>query len=661
MATNDKKYMLNDYFLLGSNTETVKLFLPLALLIILFIMLPFYFFTKGGYEKHIQSLLLTEAKNLQLMRYSMVRDLELLSLDMQILMESESLKAYIHDPNPDTTQALSDRFYRFSRDRGKYYQIRYIDNNGQEKVRINFNGNQFEKVPEEQLQNKADRYYFKNSIILNRGDLYLSPLDLNVEHGQVEIPHKPVMRIAAPLYRDSENKPTGILILNYLAATMLNRYERVTPENNAGSYFILNQNGYWIKEESGQNEWGFMFSDGHSFAKAQPRVWDRLENQSTNIIETAAGFYLTETITIREELKLTSITVNEQSSLEEKWYLVCHIKSSNLGFASYLQNYRTIIIILALGLILSLIAAWYLAKRKIEKKSARKSVRLLSQGIEQSPAAVVITSMEGDILYVNPKFEEMSGYTYEEVRGQNPRLFKSGATSAEVYEDLWATICNKQTWAGEFENKDKDGNPYYVSARITPLLDKREKIEYFIGIQEDISERMRLQKILEETAITDSLTGAYNRGHFLVLCEQEIKRQQRYGSSVTLMLFDLDHFKNINDTYGHFTGDEVLKLFVSCISAELRETDVFGRLGGEEFAAMVVETDSKSALLLAERLRKSVENMVVLVENQEITVTVSIGLTQWQKQDEKVSDVLKRADNALYQAKGNGRNRVELL
>ena len=300
----------------------------------------------------------------------------------------------------------------------------------------------------------------------------------------------------------------------------------------------------------------------------------------------------------------------------------------------------------------------HLAVNRANKERSDRAVALLSTAIEQSPAAAVITDKNGLIRYANPKFLAMSGYRREEIAGQNPRIFKSGETPEEVYRDLWQTIQAGRVWAGEFRNRKKDGLPYIVSAKISPILLKSGAITGYLAIQEDITETRRLQQQLERLATIDGLTGTYNRCHFLHLFSQELRREERYGMPLCLLIFDLDHFKAINDTYGHQTGDRVLEECARVVDSTLRETDIFGRLGGEEFGVVLLQTDLDGARLLAERLRAAIEKMRIACEGVNIRVTVSIGGTQWDRNDRKVEVIMNRADNALYEAKRRGRNQV---
>ena len=174
-------------------------------------------------------------------------------------------------------------------------------------------------------------------------------------------------------------------------------------------------------------------------------------------------------------------------------------------------------------------------------------------------------------------------------------------------------------------------------------------------LQVEIEQRKNLEEQLWQLAQTDGLTGLANRRHFMDEANSEIGRSKRYQHPVSLLMIDIDHFKNINDTHGHDAGDEVLKQLTELCRHRLRKNDLFGRLGGEEFAVLTQEESANSAKYTGERLRSAVEEHFA---STPYAVTISIGITDLRPGDNGIGDMLKRADNALYEAKHQGRNRI---
>jgi two-component system cell cycle response regulator len=181
----------------------------------------------------------------------------------------------------------------------------------------------------------------------------------------------------------------------------------------------------------------------------------------------------------------------------------------------------------------------------------------------------------------------------------------------------------------------------------------------FIASYTDITDRKHMERELRRLATTDALTGANNRRRFTEISERELQRCKRYGHPLSVMILDADKFKNVNDTYGHEAGDRVLKTLAEVCKTQLRDVDVFGRFGGEEFTLTFPETTREMAIEAAERLRVALsESPVELDDGTTIDFTVSIGATVLMDEADTLGIMLQRADAALYQAKENGRNRV---
>ncbi len=197
---------------------------------------------------------------------------------------------------------------------------------------------------------------------------------------------------------------------------------------------------------------------------------------------------------------------------------------------------------------------------------------------------------------------------------------------------------------------------FIVSAQ--PLLDLTAETTGVVATYRNITDRKLIEEDLRRMATTDPLTGAFNRREFMRRAQEEIDRSKRYHTPLTLLMIDIDHFKSVNDTYGHDAGDDVLKQMVSESQTLLRGSDPFYRLGGEEFAAILTHTLPEQAVLAAERLRRALKALTVSTSGGEIRFTVSIGLASMDQGGLSLEQIMKKADTALYEAKDRGRDQV---
>lgn len=207
---------------------------------------------------------------------------------------------------------------------------------------------------------------------------------------------------------------------------------------------------------------------------------------------------------------------------------------------------------------------------------------------------------------------------------------------------------------------DGPSDTQWFEGRVYPIKDKSNAINSVIWLAINITDRKNLEERLKELSEKDSLTGAYNRRHFMQIFDQEFSIAKRYNTKLAVLLIDIDNFKEINDTYGHDGGDAVLKRFVMFCEDILRQSDLFARYGGEEFIVMLPNTPSLGAAIIAERIRANIEEMVVTYEQQTIKFTISIGISLVMDADVNSNAILTRADSALYQAKKTGRNKIEI-
>ena len=292
--------------------------------------------------------------------------------------------------------------------------------------------------------------------------------------------------------------------------------------------------------------------------------------------------------------------------------------------------------------------------------------------LESTTMLVGMLDKEGNLLSWNTALEERKGFRRE---GGDLKSLLSPSSESFFYELLAATLKTRTRIRGGLEFAGKLRNDHFMCL-LVPMPGQRilfiaEQVTLTSTLEAVTAELQRTKRILtiketelkavlaqaEEVSHTDALTFLPNRRYIIGNLQQEVNFADRYGTPLTISMLDLDHFKNINDTYGHTAGDEVLRTLASELRNHIRHPDMIGRYGGEEFMILLPHSTLKAASEQAERLRKHVRSLGIKSGENEITVTVSIGIAQYRVDGETWEDLLNRADAALYEAKNTGRDR----
>lgn len=575
------------------------------------------------YQIHIQlahqKIQRNDTLNIELMKKTVASILDNIVSDVLFLAEHNEISGNFDRNNLTSRTNIINEFVAFAKNKKLYDQIRYINNNGKEIVRINFNSGTPIAVPNNLLQKKKNRYYFSETLKLNKREIYWSPFDLNIENGVIEKPIKPTIRVGTSVYDKKGNK-RGILLVNYYGENLINELLHAGA-NISDEIMLLNEKGYWLMAPNPKLEWGFMFNNNHAFSKTYPNEWNKISSSAQGQFYSENGLFSFTTISPQTIKNNTNKTDNSQ--IISNWKITSRVSPEALAnarnefinqnfwlyiivftlamfgsaFASrlwvkhkhseaqteYERGFRTILENVKLAAVsldingkilfcnnyLLQISGWeqhqvlgenwfntFIHKdnqnscKKIiaaaiksstgaildegeiitrqnknhlfawnatlsydidgevsgitllgiditEQRKNEEQLRKLSRAVEQSPNTVMITNNEGKIEYINPKFTELTGYTSEEIIGNNPSILKSGETSKDDYNNLWQTIKNGGEWKGEFHNQKKSGELYWESARISAIRNPAGEITHFLAVKEDITERKLLQQEVE--------------------------------------------------------------------------------------------------------------------------------------------------------------------
>ncbi len=291
-----------------------------------------------------------------------------------------------------------------------------------------------------------------------------------------------------------------------------------------------------------------------------------------------------------------------------------------------------------------------------ERKKAESQMQKLSRALEQTADAVLITDCNGVIEYVNPAFEQVTGYAAAEAMGRQPNLLKSGRQGQGFYDNMWKTILAGEVFNDVLINRRKDGSLYYEEKTITPLKDVDGRITHFVATGKDITERMQTQERLAYMAQHDPLTELPNRTLLLDRLKQSLAGARWRQRRAAVLFVDLDRFKTINDTLGHEVGDRLLQQLAERFQRSVRDGDTVARFGGDEFVILLddVATEDDVAGVAKKVLQALAPPFQV--DHQTLYVTASIGVSLFPNDGDDASTLLKNADIAMYRAKDMGRN-----
>lgn len=281
---------------------------------------------------------------------------------------------------------------------------------------------------------------------------------------------------------------------------------------------------------------------------------------------------------------------------------------------------------------------------------------LLASALASVANAIFITDTTGHIRWANRAFCRLSGYSIEELLGHTPKLLKSGMQRDAFYAELWRTIRAGKAWRGILVDRAKDGARYTVDQTITPLLDANGAITHFIAIQQDVLPPGPIEEQDHYLARHDLLTGLPNRLHFREIGQQQLADARGRAHPFAVLFVDLDKFKEVNDNFGHASGDGLLLAVAQRLTRAVRESDTVARFGGDEFAILLAKfSDRRVVTSLAHKLNHAMAQPFV-VGDKTLHISASIGAAICPADGDDPDELMRKADEAMYSVKKRGGN-----
>ena len=555
---------------------------------------------------------------------------------LNTFINNNVLMSYVKDQEKHENE-IKNIFMSIANTTPDIMQLRYIDKKGFEKIRVD--RNKYSDTPfftkKEKLQNKSNRYYFKETKQLKKTEsIWFSKLDLNIEYGKLQYPIVSTIRVAKPIIIN--NKFEGIVIVNIFAEKFIEKLTKSLHFKIA----ILNKKEEYIHHFDNPNKsWSEFFKERNSFSEDCNMKDKFIIDEITNA---KIPFFTKniENLIPNNKLNLIFIpnktTQQEVSSIQKKYILYFII--------------LTLLISIPISILLSRIPFKYTRKLINNKDNL---LDIIDEHVLYSTS-----DLQGNITDISEAVCKLTKYTKNELLGKSHSIFRHPDTPDDAFQSMWSTIIKGNTWHGEIKNLDKDNNVFWIDATITPNFDDNAKIVGFTAIRENITDK----KIIEALSITDELTTLYNKRYFNKMFTKELKSAKRINAFFVLVILDIDNFKLFNDTYGHKEGDMVLqKIGVLIQKMFKRSYDFAFRVGGEEFAIIFLENDISKIKPYIERVRKGIEDLKIPHElnNGYGVVTASLGYKVINENTNLTEDeIYTQADQGLYAAKKRGRNQI---
>lgn len=598
-------------------------------------------------------------------------DFEKVTSDLMILAHAPFVRRFLESGSAEHKKGMTELFVDVLQEKQIYDQIRYLDASGKEVIRINLQAGKAQVVPEADLQDKKGRYFFQDSIRLSEDEVYVSPLDLNIEQGKIETPYKPMIRIGTPVFNRAGEKK-GVILLNLYGGKLIDDF--LQGMGAEGHEMLINRDGDWLSSPDRSQEWGFMFGNPHAFAKRYPVEWQTMSAGKTGSFITATGLLTYDTVYPLRASQHSSTgsplpvgaSSRELGQTDYFWKVVSFVPIADVPAVTSpaQRSFLT-----AFGFVLVLLASLsgYLTVLLINRRRLRQEVfdseKQLREITSTLGEGVYVLDEAGLITYVNPEAERLLGWSSEGLLGQHAHnLFHHHLEDGTFLPESECAI-NKVIQSGQvYRNEDemfwrKDGSSLPVGVSSSPIF-REGKVAGSVVAFQDVTERKRSHEEIRRLALYDTLTDLPNRRLLLDRLSRSLVQAKRYQRSLAIMFLDLDHFKEINDTLGHDVGDELLKVVATRLHASVRDGDTVARQGGDEFVVLLAEVaQPEDATQVAEKLLLALQEPI-LVNGHELHISGSVGISIYPVNGtDDVQELMKKADIAMYAAKQAGRNR----
>lgn len=501
--------------------------------------------------------------------------------DLMVIKESNEFNYYLNNTNNHSKENLAQLFFRLAKSKPNFAQIRFLDKDGYEQVRVNNNNGNIEIVSDDELQYKGDRYYVINSTQLKDGEFYFSPLDLNIENGEIEIPYKPLFRITTPIYKD--NQFFGTIIINHLASNILdiineNVSRDKTPFIDA---YLVNEDGYYLYNEDETKLFSYMFDEYNYNIKDiipnfdlekdlnQPFIVDHylytISNISSENNEEALSFYLIQTF-----------DMNDLSIIESRLIL-------NL-------NIFELLLLIFTDFLAFIFVLFFFYRNK-----DKEQIALTSLIADNTNDGIVITDKKTNIIFVNKAYEKITGYTRDEIIGKKTSFFKSGLHQNSFYKKMWNSLNNNKVWLGELWDKKKNGLLYPKQLKIYAFENKyTNSVQKYVGIFSDLTKEKESETNLRKIKNYNFETNLPNQNLLFKLIKTQINKPET--KMFGIFCFSIVNFDSVTLNKEKNDINKIITQFIKDIQKLIDKKDFLAQISRDTFVVGILSYENKDEI-----------------------------------------------------------------
>ena len=493
-------------------------FLKIIILVTFFSSIILATYLNGVFEKIENNYKIDAEKNNEL-QYNKIEK-NILNTKKDILYIASLYKYFFNNTNYNQEEQLNlftQSLTRIIESRKVYAQVRFLDIKGFEVVRVDYKDSKSIIIEKEKLQDKSDRYYFKEALELNDGEIYLSKFDLNSEKGQIEVPYNPTLRLATPV-SNNDGKIIGYILINYLGEELLSDLK---SSSNDIKNLLLDTKSYYLVGFKPDEEWAFMFNKNINFQNSYPEIWNKFKTTTINNSFTIQHNHMH--FSLKNINPVDIISPNRETESRRNWTIVSYINHEKVLEKFYEFLYSIKFLMLGFGLIIltfTYIISLYM--KKIYEKNIR--IEISDEVFRNTMEGILVLNNKAKIIQVNNAFTNITGYQEQDVLGKNPNFLHGKYGESKVfYKNLWRLIINNGNWNGELTNQNKNGKKY-ISKLSIGTVKRNMEIVYFIGVFSDITKERETKEELEKTAnaLENSINELKNAQNKLIESEKLI-------------------------------------------------------------------------------------------------------------------------------------------